>query len=74
MKSKFITQFIDEKYYVMIPLNTKDFDKAVVKGDEVLNDLLSCIDATIKSEIHTDSPNFLKSINSISRKIWRLLD
>ncbi len=73
MKDEFITEYVDGEYYVMLPLNTKNRDKAVSKADEILNDILSCIGVTEKSKLHANSPNFLRAIRKISKNIWRIL-
>jgi len=73
MKSRYITEDTKGEYFLMIPLKAKSWDKAVEKGDQVVNDLLSCISTTEDSKVHEDSPKFLKAIRKISKNLWKIL-
>ena len=73
MKSEFITEQEDGKHYLMIPLGTKNYERAISKADQILNDILNCISVTEKSGLHKDSPDFLNAIKAISKICWRIL-
>jgi len=61
---------------ILLPLGTKDYDKGLIKADQMLNDMLSAITFTIKK--HDDmskqyNPNFIKSLKQIEKQIWKCL-
>ncbi len=71
MKDEFVAEYVDGKFYVMIPLNTSDRTRAIAKASEVLDDLLNCIDITKRNT--KDSPQFIKAIKKISKNIWSII-
>lgn len=73
MKTKYLTCCGDtNRYSFEFPLGTKDKEKALAKGDQVINDILNAITYT-KMNYPNDSPNFLKAIDAIEKKLWRML-
>lgn len=74
MKTKFLIQEGDsDEYAILLYLGTKKRDKAKIKADEVLNDILNCISTTESSKMHADSPEFLKAIETLRKRIWKMI-
>ena len=74
MKNKFLTQDGDsDEYAILLYLGTKKRDKAEIKADEVLNDILNCISTTAASQMHADSPEFLEAIEKLRKRIWKMI-
>lgn len=72
MKNKYLTQHMDtNKFYVMLPLGTKNVEWAEDRADAMVNDLLSAI--TCAEKAHKDSPDFLKSLAQIKKRLWKML-
>jgi hypothetical protein len=61
------------QYSVMIPLGTKDLEKAKEKANYYLEDIRNCVSCTTRSKIHADSPEFLKNIDKLDKVVHRVL-
>lgn len=71
MNKKYITECADsKKYYLLFPIG-----KTEKNGDKIINDLLSSISFTIKhfKNLHSDSPNFIKALRKIEKKLWKMI-
>lgn len=73
MIDEHVTLYTNDKYFLMIPLETKNRDRAKDRAEEVVNDLLNCISVTKDAQEVQGSPNFLKSIKKIERSLWKIL-
>ena len=73
MKGRYITVDETGEHFLMVPLKTKNWNKALKKADQVVTDLLSCISITEEAQRQKDTPQFLKAIRKISKNLWKIL-
>lgn len=72
MKSEYLTEY-DEKYYILVPVPSRQYEKALVKGDEIVNDLLSALSIADRDTSLKDSPITKRAMKAISKNLWRML-
>ena len=66
----------NDDWHILLPIGTKDPEKGIVKADQMLNDLSSALSFTIDnydSLKKHKSPNFIKALKQIDKKIWKCL-
>lgn len=72
MKDTMITEFADTgQQYLLIKLGTKSGTKALVIGDQMVNDLLSACTFTRREKKR--APEFKRSLAKIEKALWLCL-
>jgi len=73
MEGKYIVQNGDSgRYFLMLPLKTKNEDRARDKVSIIVNDLLSACTLARKHE-KQKSPEFCASLKKIEKILWQVL-
>lgn len=72
MKDFYLSQNGDtNECEILLSLGTKDRDKGAEIADRYINDLLSAISYTRRT--YKGSPKFIKSLEKISKILWKTL-
>jgi len=72
MKHEYLSQDGDtNECEILLRVGTKDRDKGLERGDEIINDLLNACSYTVRT--YKGSPNFKKSLKRIEKMLLKCL-